>query len=86
MYTVELSHPALKSLEDIPKSDLKKISKKIDALESNPRPHQVEKLVGREDLYRIRSGDYRIVYQIFDKKLLVLVVNVGHRREIYRNL
>jgi mRNA interferase RelE/StbE len=86
MYKVELSRTAMKALEDLPKGDLQKISKKIDGLETNPRPHKVEKLSGSDDLYRVRCGDYRIVYQIFDKKLIILVVNIGHRREIYRNL
>lgn len=86
MYSIELNKTVLKSLEDIPKSDLKKIGKKIDGLASNPRPPKVEKLGGHENLYRVRSGDYRIVYQIFDKRLLILVINIGHRREVYRDL
>jgi mRNA interferase RelE/StbE len=86
MYRVELSRTALKALENLPKADFQKISKKIDGLQTNPRPQKVEKLSGYDDLYRVRSGDYRIVYQIFDKQLIILVVNVGHRREIYRNL
>jgi mRNA interferase RelE/StbE len=53
-------------------------------LAGHPRPPGCEKLVGAEDLYRIRVGDYRIIYQIRDELLLVLVVKIGHRREIYR--
>jgi mRNA interferase RelE/StbE len=86
MYKVELSRPALKSLEDIPKSDQVKIGKKIDGLETNPRPHKVEKLAGQDNLYRIRSGDYRILYKIFDSLLVVLVVTIGNRKEVYRDL
>lgn len=86
-YTIELTHIALKNLEDIPKSDLKKIQKKIDVLATDPRPRKMEKLSGSDDnLYRVRSGDYRVIYRIFDKKLLILIVNIGHRREVYRNL
>ena len=56
----------------------------IDRLASNPRPHGVQKLAGGENEYRIRQGDYRIVYEIRDKVLVVAVVRVGHRRDIYR--
>ena len=53
-------------------------------LASQPRPPGSEKLFGPEDLYRIRVGDYRIVYQIRDEELLVSVLKIGHRREVYR--
>ena len=51
---------------------------------NTPRPHGFEKLNGTDQLYRIRVGDYRIVYAVEDERLLVLVVKVGHRREVYR--
>ena len=53
-------------------------------LSNNPRPSGCEKLAGADDLYRIRVGDYRIIYEIQEEVLLVLVVKIGHRREIYR--
>jgi len=53
-------------------------------LANNPRPFGSDKLAGPEELYRVRVGDYRIVYQIQDEALLVLVVKIGHRREVYR--
>ena len=56
----------------------------IEALERNARPSGVAKLSGSDDLYRLRVGDYRIVYQIEDAKLIVLIVKVGHRRDVYR--
>lgn len=59
----------------------------IDALSENPRPFGVKKLKGERDLYRIKAGPgkaYRIVYQVRDEVLLVLIVKVGHRKEIYR--
>jgi len=56
----------------------------IDRLASNPRPHGVQKLAGGENEYRIREGNYRVVYEIRDKMLVVVVVRVGHRRDIYR--
>ena len=56
----------------------------IDALATDPRPHGVEKLTGQNNLYRIREGDYRIVFEIRDAQLVVLVVAVADRKEIYR--
>ena len=56
----------------------------IDDLEQNARPFGCVKLAGEPDLYRIRVGDYRIIYQVNDLKLTVLVLAIGHRREVYR--
>ncbi|PYM57636.1 MAG: hypothetical protein DMD79_20035 [Candidatus Rokuibacteriota bacterium] len=58
------------------------MARKIDGLARDPRPSGVEKLAGSERLYRVRSGDYRIVYEIQDERVLVLVVRIGHRREV----
>jgi mRNA interferase RelE/StbE len=55
-----------------------------DALASNPRPHGVKKLQGDENLWRIRVGAYRIVYEIHDDRLVVLVIRIGDRKDIYR--
>ncbi|MDJ0899633.1 MAG: type II toxin-antitoxin system RelE/ParE family toxin [Xenococcus sp. MO_188.B8] len=57
---------------------------KIDALATEPRPEGVVKLKGEENLYRIRVGDYRVIYNVQDDRLLVLVVKVGHRGDVYR--
>jgi len=72
-----------KDLAVIPKSDLKKILQRIKGLGENPRPSGSEKLTGQER-FRIRQGHYRIVYSIQDRELTVWVVNVGHRKDIYR--
>ncbi len=61
-----------------------RIETKIDGLARDPRPRGVKKLAGEEELYRLRVGDYRIIYQVRDRVLVVLVVNVGHRRDVYR--
>ena len=61
-----------------------RIAPRILALGKNPRPVGSKKLWHREDIYRIRIGDYRVLYEIQDKVLIVLVVKLGHRREIYR--
>ena len=84
-YKVEISESAEKSLEKITKKDRLKILEKIDALELDPMPEGNIKLKGyKEALYRIRSGNYRVVYSIKQDVLIVLVVEIGHRREIYR--
>jgi len=82
-YKVFIKKSAAKELEEIPKRDLKKIVEKIAALADDPRPPGAEKLSAQER-YRIRQGDYRIVYAIEDTVLTVWVVRVGHRREVYR--
>lgn len=71
-------------MKNLPKIEQRRIVKRIEILAVEPRPFGAKKLSGEENLYRIRSGDYRIIYQIQDKILLVLVVKIGHRREVYR--
>lgn len=84
IYSIEFSRSAEKQFADVPRSELKKIAKRIDKLALDPFPPGHEKLKGLDDLYRIRQGDYRILYSIFEAKLIVLIVKIGHRREIYR--
>ncbi len=72
-----------KDFKNIPKKDLTRILKKIEALGNEPRPFGCEKLTGDEK-YRIRQGRYRIVYSVQDKELTVWIVKVGHRKEVYR--
>ena len=84
-YTVEVSRPAEKFLRALTDKKLyQRLREALDALEENPRPVNCVKLQGEEELYRVRVGDYRIVYQIQDRQLIVLVVQMGHRREVYR--
>ena len=82
-YRIELKKSVLKDLAAIPRKDLHKILAVIRSLAGNPRPPQAKKLSGREQ-YRLRQGDYRILYAIQDDVLIVFVVAVGHRRDIYR--
>ena len=82
-YSVRVLAPAEKELRSVPKPDLKRISARLQGLASNPRPHGAEKLSG-EERYRLRQGDWRIVYSIDDEDKEVVVVKIGHRREIYR--
>jgi len=66
------------------KSDRRRIVEKIASLAGNPRSEGAEKLAGYDDRYRVRQGDYRIVYLIDDKALTVTIYKVGHRKDIYR--
>ena len=70
-----------KDLRQIPKKDIKKILKRIEALRTEPRPTGVEKLSGQEK-YRIRQGVYRILYEIRKNELIIVVVKIGHRRHV----
>ena len=83
-YAVEIRPAAVKALAALPKADQRRIARKIDGLAKEPRPSGVETLAGAERLYRVRSGDDRIVYEVRDEHVLVLVVRIGHRREVYR--
>jgi mRNA interferase RelE/StbE len=83
-YTIEWVASAAKEFRALPDVARRRLVPKIDGLKTNPRPPGVKKLAGASDLYRIRVGFYRIVYQIDDGVLRVLVLRVGHRRDIYR--
>lgn len=84
-YSVEIRTSAIKELEAVvPKKERQRIARKISALAREPRPRGCEKLSGQGDWYRVRQGRYRIVYAIDDARLLVDVVKIGHRKEVYR--
>jgi len=83
-WTVEFTRRAAKELAALPGPDQVRIAKRINSLAENPRPYGSRKLEGSEDFYRIRAGDFRIIYMIENAWLVVLVVRVGHRREVYR--
>lgn len=83
VYSIFFRDSVRKDLEAIPKGDLRRIMERIGNLAENPRPMGCEKLSGQER-YRLRQGNYRIIYSIQDTQLTVWVVKVGHRREIYR--
>jgi mRNA interferase RelE/StbE len=83
VYNIFFKDSVRKDLDAIPKTHLQRIMERIGLLADNPRPTGSEKLSGQEK-YRIRQGDYRIIYSIQDSQLIVWVVKVGHRREVYR--
>ena len=82
-YRIELKKSAAKEIEQLPSVVLKRIIKKIESLATNPRPQGCKKLSG-EEKYRVRVGQYRILYEIMDEVLIVYVVKVSHRKEVYR--
>lgn len=85
MYRVDLRRQAQRALDRLPKSDFQAVFESIKSLAQTPRPRGIEK-VKSTGLWRIRQGDYRIIYAIDDSQQLIIVVRVGHRREIYRAL
>lgn len=82
-YRLSFKRSVAKDLRPIPKRDVARILKRVEALADNPRPAGCEKLSGQER-YRLRQGIYRIIYEILDQELIVTVVKIGHRREVYR--
>ncbi len=85
-YRVVVEDNAARTIRKLPKDVQRQIIAKTEALASDPRPAGCQKLKGMEDLYRVRAGEYRIVYRIEDRILLVLIVSVGHRGDVYDRL
>jgi mRNA interferase RelE/StbE len=82
-YTVTILRSAQKQLAQVDSQSRSRIASALHALAENPRPPDCKKLVGRP-AWRIRVGTYRVIYEIQDKELIVLVVTIGHRREVYQ--
>ena len=85
-YAVQFTRSADKDLERIAPPERNRIIRKIAELARAPRPMGVKKLAGADDLYRLRAGNYRVIYQVEDRIVTVTVVRIGHRREVYRGL
>ena len=83
MYNIEIIPSARKSLDSLAKRSFIQLKDRILALVSNPRPHNCIKLTADEG-YRVRSGDYRVLYRIDDKRKIVYIYRVKHRKEAYR--
>jgi len=83
-FKVTVKQAVAKDLRRIPKKEVARILKRIEALAVEPRPSGAEKLSGQER-YRLRQGVYRIIYEIKDEELVVVVVKVGHRRDVYKS-
>ncbi len=85
-YRLEIKKSAHKQIIALPKHDQRRVMAAIADLADTPRPEGVRKIAGADNAYRIRVGDYRIVYEIVDKVLIVYVVRVAHRKDVYRGL
>ncbi|MGO8680060.1 MAG: type II toxin-antitoxin system RelE family toxin [Limisphaerales bacterium] len=82
-YQVILPKSVQKEMDHLPDEIANRILARLAGLETNPRPADVKKLKGR-DAWRIRVGDYRVIYEIHDRVLQIIIVTIGHRREVYR--
>jgi mRNA interferase RelE/StbE len=86
IFRIAIDSAALAFLEGLSAKLKRQICRRIDSLARDPRPPGCRKLSGSESLYRIRSGHYRIVYRIEQDRLMILIVRVGHRSDVYRNI
>ena len=85
-YRIEIKRSAAKALKEIPKANRKRIVEKIDSLAESPPNPDTTKMKGNNPFHKVRIGDYRIVYEIQEDVLVILVIKIGHRKDIYRNL
>ena len=85
-YTIEFRPAVLKSLKKFPKRDLVRIKKKIDELTIDLPDPNITKMKGNNTFHKIRTGDYRIIYEIQNDRLVILVVKIGHRKDVYKKL
>ena len=85
-YRIEIKTSAAKSLKKIPKSDRIRTAEKIDSFAENLPNPDTTKMKGNNPFHKVRVGDYRIIYEIQNETLVILVVKIGHRKDIYRNL
>jgi mRNA interferase RelE/StbE len=86
LFAIEYDPKALKELTKLDKPVARRIIRAVDALSADPRPGGARPLVGYPDLWRIRVGDYRVIYTIRDAELVVLALRVAHRSSVYRNV
>ena len=84
MYQVIIKKQVEKQLEKIPRNYFRSISKSLDKLSFNPRPSGCKKLTNFDGLYRIKVGNYRVIYLIEDDKLIIEIIKIGHRQSIYK--
>lgn len=85
-YLIEFRPGVIKGLKRLSKRDLIKIKSRIESLAKDPKSTNTTKLKGNNPFYRTRSGDYRIIYEINNDKLIILVVKIGHRKDVYKRL
>lgn len=85
-YDIQYKSSVKKDLKKLNQSDRKSIVNKIEKLKKDPKPQGSAKLKGSADLYRIRQGDYRVIYRLANNVLVVVIIRIGHRSDIYKNL
>lgn len=83
-YSIEFRPSVLKSLKKFPRRDLVRVRKKIEELGQNLPEPNTTKMKGNNSFHKIRAGDYRIIYEIHDDRLVILIVKVGHRKDVYK--
>jgi mRNA interferase RelE/StbE len=85
-YRIEVKRSAAKVLRKMPKADQKRIAEKIDSLAENPPDPDTTKMKGNNPFHKIRVGDYRIIYEIQEKIFVILIVKIGHRKDVYKRM
>lgn len=83
-YEVEISRTAERQLRRLPRADQVRVARAMLALADNPLPRGARKLSGYDDVFRVRTGRYRILYSVVERTLVIVVLKVGHRRDVYR--
>ncbi|MBA3343421.1 MAG: type II toxin-antitoxin system RelE/ParE family toxin [Gemmatimonadaceae bacterium] len=83
-FEIQIAASAARALRKLDQPTRKRLARQIESLAADPRPHGAKKLAGEPNLYRVRSRDHRIIYTVQDRVLIILVVAIGHRRDIYR--
>lgn len=83
-YSLEISRTAEKQLRKLPRDDQRRVASALLALGEDPYPQGCRKLVGHDDVFRIRAGVYRVIYSVSGKKLVVIILKIGHRKDVYR--
>ena len=83
-FRIEISRTAERQLKKLPREDQKRVAAAILGLGEDPRPQGSRKLTGYDDVYRIRVGRFRVLYSVEEKKVIVIVLKIGHRKDVYR--
>ncbi len=83
-YDIQIARNVLKALKTLPTIDVKKIIATIQALALDPFPNGCRKITGEKATYRVRQGSYRVIYEIEDEKLRILILKIGHRKDVYK--
>lgn len=86
IYRIDVKRSAAKALKSIPKRDRKRIANKIDSLSEDLPSPDTTKMKGNNPFHKVRVGNYRIIYEIQNDILVILIVKIGHRKDVYRNL